>query len=527
MRIQMMAGRSMQGVPLRTSVLLSMALVCTLVPSVRTPATQGYATQRSVIGMQVSPVVTLQTSENPVDTGGPTSALVSSPNDGDTVYIVNGLTGEVGAYQGGPVPSYDPFADTVGPFAVRSRDSIAYIDDSSKVVLAEPKGRILRKLDTPPAISLATLRNGNVVVASPTEKYFLHLYTATGRFLRSFGKLNNNKQVDQAEDRFLHRGKLLVDADDNIYYVYHFLPRVQVFSPAGELKREIDVQGDAISLQQELAQRFFSLRKSDMIGGIGIINSGAIDWKTGHLWLGVNGSSITGTVYEYDKNGEKLTEYALQVATASPAPYVIIDVKDLAITRSKLYVVTRESQVFGFARSSNSATSSIQRTGTIQRAAYSIKPVAWTPPAAGGVLRVQSCGTPQDWPACGFNCPGPICNGTTPTATSSDSSAQDCKAALIATLTTGYVVVAAPCTPYPAGTPMHLRGGCRADVTICRNGVNSNHNVTLDCPAPTCPLGCGPPPPPGTCLPGGVGSGSECLRLRVFSNINRYSRQWI
>lgn len=91
--------------------------------------------------------------------------------------------------------------------------------------------------------------------------------------------------------------------------------------------------------------------------------------------------------------------------------------------------------------------------------------------------------------SCGFNCPGPVCNGTTPTATSSDSSPQDCKAALIDSLSPGYVVVAAPCTPYPASTPMHLRGGCRADVTICRNGVNSNHNVTLDCPAPTCPGG--------------------------------------
>jgi hypothetical protein len=38
---------------------------------------------------------------------------------------------------------------------------------------------------------------------------------------------------------------------------------------------------------------------------------------------------------------------------------------------------------------------------------------------------------------------------------------------------------------------MHLRGGCRDDVTICRNGVNSSHNVTLDCPAPTCPTGGG------------------------------------
>jgi hypothetical protein len=437
-----MPVRSFHGVPFRTLFVVSIALVCTLVPSVRIRALEGFATPHSGSGRQDIPVVTLQTSEDPVVTDGPTSALVGSPNEDETVYMVNGLTGEVAAYQGGSDPSYRPFAGTVGPLAFGSRDSIAYIDGNSKVVLSETKGRILRKIETPPAISLAVLRNGNVVVASPTQKHLLHLYAPTGRFLRSFGTFKKLKHVDNAEVRFLHKGKLLVDAADNIYYVYHFLPLVQEFSPAGELKREIDVQGEAISLQQEVAQRFFSLRKPNMIGGIGIINSGAIDWKTGHLWLGVNGSSITGTVYEYGTNGEKLTEYALQVTGASTAPHVIIDVKDLAITRSKLYVVTRESQVFGFARSSNSATSSIQRTGMIQRVAYSIKPVAWRP--AGAVLRVQSCGTAQAWPACGFNCPGPVCNGTTPTTTSSDSSVLDCKA-LIDSLSPGYVVIVAPC----------------------------------------------------------------------------------
>jgi len=494
-----MPVRFLDGVPFRTSVLVSMALVCTVVSSVRPAATQGYATERSVIGRQASPMVTLQTSENPIDTGGPTSALVSSPNDDEIVYIVNGMTGEVGAYQGGPAPSYGSFAHTVGPFAIRSRDSIAYIDSSSKVVIAEPNGRILLRIDTPPAISLATLRNGNIVVASPTEKHFLHLYTATGRLLRSFGDLRNDKKNEEAEVRFLHRGKLLVDASDNIYYIYHFLPLVQVFSPNGELKREIDVQGEAVGLQQEVAQQFFSLRKPNLIGGIGIINSGAIDWKTGHLWLGMNGSSITGTVYEYDTNGEKLAEYALQVGGPTTAPYVIIDVKDLAITRSKLYVVTRESQVFGFARSTNSTTSSTQRTGTIKRVAYLIKPVAFMPPGAGPALRVPACGTAQTWAACEFNCPGPACNGNTPTTTSSDSAALDCKDELMNSLSPGYTVIAALCTQYVVGTAMHVRGGCRDDVTICRNGVNSNHNVTLDCSPPDCPIG------------GGGGGGPYCI----------------
>ena len=347
-----MPVRSFHGVPFRTLFVVSMALVSMLVPSVRIRALEGFATQNSGTGRQDVPVVTLQTSEAPVLTDGPTSALVGSPNEDETVYMVNGLTGEVAAYQGGPDPSYRPFADIVGSLAVGSRDSIAYIDGNSKVVLAEPKGRILGKFNTPPAISLAVLRNGNVVVASPTEKHFLHLYSPTGQFLRSFGRLKKHGQVDHAEVHFLHKGKLLVDAADNIYYVYHYLPLVQKFSSDGVLKLEIDVQGDAVSLQQELAQRFFSNRKPNTIGGITIINSGAIDWRTGHLWLGLNGSSITGMVYEYDASGEKLTEYAL-VAGASTVPQVILGAEDIAVTRSKLYVLTGRSQgshVFSFVR---------------------------------------------------------------------------------------------------------------------------------------------------------------------------------
>ena len=74
----------------------------------------------TVTGRQSAPKVTLQTFKGPLETGGPTSALVTSLSEDETVYIVNGPTGEVDAYKGDSAPSFRSFARTIGPIAIRS-----------------------------------------------------------------------------------------------------------------------------------------------------------------------------------------------------------------------------------------------------------------------------------------------------------------------------------------------------------------------------------------------------------------------
>jgi hypothetical protein len=476
---------------------ISMAAIYILVLMVVTEATIG---RHVGITRQAAPLITLQTSKGLVETDGPVSALITSPNENETIYMVNGITGNVGAYKSGPAKSYRPFISTAGPLALHSSGYMAYVDADSNIVLADHKGKLLRKLKTPPAISLALLSNGNIVVASPTQNHFLHLYKPDGQLLKSFGSIKE-RSADQAESLFLHKGKVLVDAADNIYYVYSYLPLIQKFSPTGEPEREIQVEGGAIDLQQELAQRFFSIREPDVVGGITIINSGTIDRKTGHLWIGLNGSSITGTVYEYAANGKKLREYALEVISPSATSKVITGVRDIAITSSELYVLTNEYQVLEFERNARPALRTTnQLDGGIQTEGHSIKPVAWT--TAGGKLvwGRQTCGTDQNWPNCPFTCPGPACNGSTPTTTSSNGAQLDCKTSLSQALVSPYVVVQSNCTQYSAGTMMHMRGGCLATVRICKNGMNSDHSMTIDCQAPNC-------------SGGGGGGSSACLYI--------------
>lgn len=464
------------------------------------------------------PVVTLETSESPLETTGPTSALFTSRNDGQTVYVVNGETGEVEARKSEPGVSPRRFASTFGPMAVRSREYFAYLDKDSKVVFAEPNGRFLGQVYTPPAISLDFLSNGNIVVASPTKDNTLHIYTPGGRLLRRFGATKKRRSIDPAENQFLHKGKVLCDAADNIYYVYYYIPLIQKFTPTGELEREIEVSGAAVDIQQEVAEEFFKIRTPEEVGGVSIITAASIDPKTGHLWIGLNGSSSSAVVYEYDAAGIKVAEYALQVNS----PYtkeLITGVRDIAVTASKVFVATNQYQLFQFDKvrsSDRRRTSRVNRT--VQKNGYSIRTVAWKSSAAAKpVLDPQGgCGTAQTWAACGFSCPAPACEGTTPTATSSNSAQLDCKTALENSLSPPYVVINSNCTQYPAGTAMHMRGGCMSFVRICKAGQNSDHNLTIDCQAPICTGGGGGggcEAEPGACDSGCSWSFSECCCL--------------
>jgi hypothetical protein len=341
------------------------------------------------------------------------------------------------------------------------------------VLIIDSTGRQVSRFRTYPAVSLGVLRNGNVVVASPVRERFLHIYSPAGRLLKSYGVIENYSlpSTDDAEKMFLRRGKVVIDATDNVYYIFNYVPLIQKYSRTGKLKFEREVRGRAINLQQELAQSFLTSKAPGAVGGIDIIRSGAIDAKTGHLWLCMNGSSVSGVVYEYSERGEKIREYALRHNSPLSSMRRITGVKDIALTKSSLYALTAYGHVLSF---------NIRDDST------------WTPDDGDMTIQDADCGTGQTWADCPFTCPGLTCNAGQPTATSSDGSMIDCKAALQSILQPGWTLKSSTCTTYAPGTtgpPPHMRGGCKDDAVVCYNGVNSSVSTTIDCPTPTntCP----------------------------------------
>ena len=96
------------------------------------------------------------------------------------------------------------------------RGSSARAVDGSKVAILDAAGNVSARFPTYPATSLAFLSNGNLVVASPVKAGVLHVYGPTGKLLKSFGPLKGFDKSNEAQNLFLHRGKVLVDASDNI-----------------------------------------------------------------------------------------------------------------------------------------------------------------------------------------------------------------------------------------------------------------------------------------------------------------------
>ena len=446
-------------------------------------------------------LVTLQSSGIPLEPSGPITSIFSS-EDGQTLYLVSGSSGEVEAYNSKENGTFRSLG-TASELTTRTLRGNLVRVGNERVTVLDPAGKPSSEFATHRAISHALFSDGSIVIASPTNRHALHVFNLNGQLVRSFGLVRGRNKSSGAQNRFLHRGRVLVDAADNVYYVFSYLPLIQKFSADGKLLSEIEVKGEAVEVQQELARRFLSTEDPQQVGAVDIITGAAIDKKTGHLWIAMNGSSDTGVVYEYDARGEKLREYSLQINSSLAPPINITGVRDIAVTSSKIFVLTLQNQVFGFDRNTFSLPGRRDSGPKTQPALSAFTPVAWASTANSPASLLQGCSTEQPWAECSFTCPGPSCSGSppVPSPTSSNSSIQNCKAALVATLTPGYIVISAPCTPFPVSTPMHLRGGCKGDVTICRNGTNTSHTVTLDCPAPSCETSGG----------GGGGGGEGCI----------------
>lgn len=333
---------------------------------------------------------------------------------------------------------------------VASPDTIAvdslgqlYVADANAncIDILSAKGELLKTLSVYRPLSLAVLSNGNIVVASPYNGQLLHVYDSSGRLLKAFGALKPFESKSDVQNNFLNRGKVLVDSTDTIHIVYKYapIPMVQSFSPKGKLLSEFTVRGSAIDVQLEAAQEFLRNRSPEKIGGIGILNSAAIDSDTGHLWMGMNGSSDSGVLYEYKLNGRKLQEYKLLTDAASYPTRVITDISHVVVRTPSVYAFTMHGALrFDLNR---------------------------TMPDSDDLHAEATCPVAVE-----FN------NCKTPCGTDTPNDDKDCKAELEASVNmSGRRIIDVVCNADSTS--------CLAQIKLCKesNGVITTHNVQLTC----------------------------------------------
>jgi hypothetical protein len=270
-----------------------------------------------------------------------TKTLLAPSKDGQSLYSLDAITGDLTVHQknGKPAKKVAAAFLNIETFAVGPNHELYVAQKDSTVRIVSSDGRRLNSFHTVYPKSIAVLGNGNVVVASPFNGKNLHLYNGQGLLLASFGDIRPF-DPSQTENEFLNEGRVVVGPSDQIYYVSTYAPQPYVlrFNSEGQLLGEFQIEGEAVDLQTGFTKEFLS-RRMFCNGGITIITSASVDPETGHLWLGMNGLSIQGTVYEYDQTGTKVREFAF-LLNSNNKIHNVTHVKDLVVSGDSLSILT-------------------------------------------------------------------------------------------------------------------------------------------------------------------------------------------
>ncbi|HEU4508683.1 MAG TPA: hypothetical protein VFR78_10625 [Pyrinomonadaceae bacterium] len=435
--------------------------------------------------------------------------MLAPSKDGRSLYALDAVTGELIVHErnGKPPRKVADSLLNVEAFAVGHKHELYLAHSDSTVRIVGSDGRRLNAFRTVYPRSVAVLGNGNVVVASPFNGKNLHLYNGQGLSLASFGDIRPF-DASQTENEFLNQGRVVVGPGDQIYYVSTYAPEPYVlrFSSEGQLLGEFQIEGEAVDLQTDLTREFLS-RRGFCNGGFTIITSASVNPETGHLWLGMNGMSTQGTVYEYDQTGTKLREFALLLDSNNKRENVT-HVRDIVVSGDSLSVLTWGG-TFGFKLSE---VLIVDAWKVPTKTSKNTKPTrgAWANPFAGitkfwepaPVIRpgipqpVQgSCPIAQVF-TCTANCP----TGTQPNPA-------DCGAQIGAVFGTGQSkrVTQSTCMAQTVNSTPGAEnpGGCSQSINWCdtNSGVTGTHTVTVNCTAVPTPT----PTPEPTPTPGGGG----------------------
>ena len=480
------------------------------------------------------PLTVLQSSEPAIRSDYSKKPLLAPSKDGRSLYALDALTGELTVYEkngNAPKKVADLFLH-VEAFAVGPKRELYLAQSDSTVRIVTSDRRRLNAFHTVYPRSIAVLSNGNVVVASPFKGKNLHLYNGQGILLASFGDMRLF-DANVAENEFLNQGRVVVGPGDQIYYVSTYAPQPYVlrFSSEGALLNEFQIEGEAVDLQTGLTEEFLK-RRGFCSGGVTVITAASVSPETGHLWVGMNGLSTQGLVYEYDQTGTKVREFAF-LLNSNDERRNVTHIKDMVVSGDSLSILTM-SGIYGFKLSDVLIADAWKVPPNTSKSTSGpwANPLAkiaklWVPSPVrqpGIPQPVQSsCPATQDF-SCIANCP----QGTLPNPA-------DCGAQIGALFPTNQSkrVTEKTCTAKPINSTPGAEnpGGCTETVTWCDTAspnVTGSTTVSVNCtavPTPT-PTPSPTPTPDGNdggrdigicCLP--TADGFECCGTPVLIDL--------
>jgi hypothetical protein len=207
-----------------------------------------------------------------------------------------------------------------------------------------PEGALLRSIPVAAPLSVASLGEGEVAVATLRDPHLVVVFDKNGRDVREFG---DPEQISERQDlnRFLNIGQLVSDAQGHLYYGFAYMPEptvrqydrngygagpdvqylaLEAASAAQAIRREI--------VRQEKHQKTPAFKR--VLTGVGV------EPASGEVWM-----AIGNTLIHFDKDGTRRASY--QIYTPEGAR---LEANTLSIEPGRLIVGGDPIGVYEFER---------------------------------------------------------------------------------------------------------------------------------------------------------------------------------
>jgi DNA-binding beta-propeller fold protein YncE len=164
--------------------------------------------------------------------------------------------------------------------------------------------------------AVAVLSDGRILVSGFPREHLMSVYSREGKLLGEIGELAKVDTSNPFGVRMMNMGYIVVDDDDNIYYIFRYLftATVRKYTPDGSLVAEWHPEGARLDWAvAEAKESFQKKRENGEHGSRYILSAGAFDKDTGTLWL-ASGQAV----FQLDGSGHTIRNFLLTAPDGLP-----------------------------------------------------------------------------------------------------------------------------------------------------------------------------------------------------------------
>jgi hypothetical protein len=177
--------------------------------------------------------------------------------------------------------------------------------------------------------AVGVLSDGRILVSGFPKEHLISVYDPEGKLLGELGQPAKVDAPDPFDARMMNMGYIVVDSEDNIYYVFRYLltPTVRKYTRDGNLIGEWHPEGAHLDWPVARAKETFQEnQKHGQHGSREVLSAGAFDSDTKTLWL-TSGQDL----FQLDSSGHTVGRFRLTTFSGGP-----VQASGLAVNREFL-----------------------------------------------------------------------------------------------------------------------------------------------------------------------------------------------